>query len=411
MRKNNSIIGMPDQLIDLSERRAATMVALLLFLHLPIAVQAQYTYTTNNNTVTITSYTGSCSANSPVTIPETINGLPVTSIGDGVFQSAFYDCNYYNDNNTFAVIIPPSITSIGNWAFYNCTSLTGIYFLGNAPSQIGTNMFLYLNYYANRYVSISATVFYLPGTTGWGITFGGLRTAIWTGAPQAIITVNANPSQGGYVSGGGTYAAGNLQQISANANSGWTFTGWSDGGAQTHTITVPATNITYTANFVQQTQQTTTPFIFRTNNAAITITGCHCTNGPVTIPETINGMPVISIGPAAFNECTNLTSVTIPDSVSSIGASAFWLCSSLTSVTIPTGVTSVGNNVFSFCSSLTNVALPSGVTNIGNYAFAFCSSLTGIMIPNSVTSIGSNAFSFCSSLTGVYFNGVVTTGS
>jgi uncharacterized repeat protein (TIGR02543 family) len=65
----------------------------------------------------------------------------------------------------------------------------------------------------------------------------------------AIITVQANPSDGGTVSGGGTYAVGSSQQISASANSGWTFTGWSDGGAQTHTITVPTGGATYIANF------------------------------------------------------------------------------------------------------------------------------------------------------------------
>ena len=374
------------------------LLPLLLLLLLPAAVQAQYKYTTNNNTITITGFT--VWPTGAINIPSTLTGLPVTSIGGSGF--------YWTDLTS--ITIPASVTSIGDYVFGNCNYLKGIYFLGNAPSVVGSNVFWAWNYASNTASHDPATVYYLPCTTGWGTTFGGLSTTIWTGQSLIIVNVMANPPQGGSVTGSGTYPGCSSHQISANANSGWTFIGWSDGGAQTHTITVPATNITYMANFVQQSQQTTTPFIFRTNNAAITITGCHCTNGPVTIPETINGMPVISIGPAAFNECTNLTSVTIPDSVSSIGASAFWLCSSLTSVTIPTGVTSVGNNVFSFCSSLTNVALPSGVTNIGNYAFAFCSSLTGIMIPNSVTSIGSNAFSFCSSLTGVYFNGNAPSG-
>ena len=75
----------------------------------------------------------------------------------------------------------------------------------------------------------------------------------WVPVVNYTITVVANPSNGGTVSGGGTYTVGSSQQISATANSGWTFTGWSDGGAQTHNVTVPAGGATYTANFQQQT--------------------------------------------------------------------------------------------------------------------------------------------------------------
>ncbi len=80
-----------------------------------------------------------------------------------------------------------------------------------------------------------------------GTTVSGAVTVTTT----ATISVVANPSNGGTASGGGTYTVGSSQQISATANSGWTFTGWSDGGAQTHNITVPAGGATYTANFQQ----------------------------------------------------------------------------------------------------------------------------------------------------------------
>jgi uncharacterized repeat protein (TIGR02543 family) len=70
---------------------------------------------------------------------------------------------------------------------------------------------------------------------------------------SATVAVVPSPSNGGTVSGGGNYPVGSSQQISATANSGWTFTGWSDGGAQTHNVTVPAGGATYTASFQQQT--------------------------------------------------------------------------------------------------------------------------------------------------------------
>ena len=195
------------------------------------------------------------------------------------------------------------------------------------------------------------------------------------------------------------------------------------------------------------------------------------TTGAITIPSTLNGYPVTSIGDYAFYYCSDLTSVTIPSSVTSIRNSTFSGCSSLTSVTIPSSVTSIGDAAFSGCSSLTSVTIPSsvtsigsaafsgvapetltsvkkpgggmsfnnlktviipdgttmipnsafkgcsgltsvtiseGVTSIGDYAFNYCSSLTSVTIPSSVTSIGDYAFYYCSDLTSVTIPSSVT---
>lgn len=110
----------------------------------------------------------------------------------------------------------------------------------------------------------------------------------------------------------------------------------------------------------------------------------------------------------AFSGCKELTSVTIPNSVTSIGDWAFSHCSSLTSITIPDSVTSIGGGVFHNCSSLTSITIPGGVMSIGDGAFYNCSSLTSITIPDSVTSIGDVAFKDCSSLTSVTLPGGVT---
>jgi hypothetical protein len=100
--------------------------------------------------------------------------------------------------------------------------------------------------------------------------------------------------------------------------------------------------------------------------------------------------------------------------VTCIGASAFGACSNLTSITIPDSVTSVGEYAFAYCTSLTSIDIPDSVTTIGDGAFNYCSNLTSITIPNSVTSIHNNdglvscdMFYECTSLTRIVFNGTV----
>ena len=107
-----------------------------------------------------------------------------------------------------------------------------------------------------------------------------------------------------------------------------------------------------------------------------------------------------------------VTDLVIPDSVTSIGWRAFYGCSSLTSVEIPDSVISIGNYAFKGCSSLESVVIPDSVTSIGSYVFYGCDSLTSVTIPDSVTSIGSWAFSGCSSLESVSIgNSVMSIGN
>ena len=131
-----------------------------------------------------------------------------------------------------------------------------------------------------------------------------------------------------------------------------------------------------------------------------------------TIPETVTyegtTYSVTSIGSSAFEYCSSLTSITIPNSVTSIGNRAFYYCRSLTSVTIGNSVTSIRSYAFYSCDALTSVTIGNSVTSIGDWAFGGCDNLTSVTIPNSVTSIGDYAFAWCTSLTSVTIPNSVT---
>ncbi|HXT10046.1 MAG TPA: leucine-rich repeat domain-containing protein [Candidatus Angelobacter sp.] len=136
-------------------------------------------------------------------------------------------------------------------------------------------------------------------------------------------------------------------------------------------------------------------FACTTNNGTIAITGYSGPGGDVSIPDSLGGLPVTSIADAAFQGDTNLSVVTIPNSVTNIGARAFEGCIWLLGVNLPTNFPSIGNLTFNQCFQLVGINLPNTITNIGDAAFGSCSSLREITIPDSVKNIGNSAFNDC----------------
>lgn len=129
---------------------------------------------------------------------------------------------------------------------------------------------------------------------------------------------------------------------------------------------------------------------------------CYPAGKSETSYDIPNGVTSIT---GAFYGCSNLTDITIPNSVTSIGKSSFYNCTGLKNITIPNSVTSIGDWAFLSCSSLTSVHIPDGVTSIGWCTFYVCHSLENITIPDSVTSIDGNAFGYCENLKTVYYGG------
>ena len=308
-------------------------------------VSGLYTYTVNadNVSVTITGY--DTSGTGALVIVNTLGGYPVTSIGD----YAFYNCT-----SLTSIIIPDSVTSIGGYAFFGTnltySSVDGVEYLFS-----DSYAFLIDGSSAGGDLSLPSNVGGKPVRVIAGTAFRGTSLTSIT-IPNSVTSIGSSAFQ---------YCSSLTSIVVAVDNPNYSSIG---------------------------------PLLLNKNGTEL-IAGAGA-SGDFTIPSSVT-----SIGLAAFASCTSLTSINIPDSVTSIGGSAFVGCSSLTSVTIPNSVTSIGERAFQNCSGLTSATIGNSVTSIGERAFYHCSSLTSITIPDSVTSIGGSAFKSCSSLVAITFEG------
>ena len=259
-------------------------------------------------------------------------------------------------------IIPNSVTSIGNWAFYNCFGLTSIE-IPNSVTSIGESAFIWCSHLR----SIKCHAVDVPVTA----------TNAFNNCPEDM-TIQVPEESVALYQAVEPWKNYNVTEIHLYQIGDYVVVDY-EGCSLRYTIIKlePAE-----CEVICETKPTTKVSI--TIPSSVEMEGVVCN--------------VTKIGNDAFKYCSTLTSIEIPNSVTSIGNRAFYNCNGLTSIEIPNSVTSIGNEAFGNCNGLTSIEIPNSVTSIGNDAFIYCSKLTSIEIPNSVTSIGERAFYSCSHL-------------
>ena len=284
-----------------------------------------------------------------------------------------------------SVTIPNSLTSIGSSAFFGCTGLTTITSEIEKPFEINSNTFSDDTYTNVELIVPKGTKALYQATEGWN-KFTNITEA------EGEEEVSEFSVDGIFYK----VKVGDKNTVSVTSGD----VKYSDD------VVIPS-KVTYKKKTYSVTSIGSSAFEGCSGLTSVTIpnsvtsigdyTFCGCSGlTSITIPSS-----VMSIGESAFSDCDGLTSVIIPNSVKSIESGTFSTCNGLTSVTIPNSVTHISSYAFMDCTNLTSITIPNSVTSIGDWAFSGCSGLTSLTIPNSVTSIALNAFSGCSNLKNV----------
>ena len=388
-----------------------------------------------NSVTSIGDYTFlGCQSLTSITIPDT-----VTTIG----KYAFRECR-----NLIDVTIGGGVTNVGKWAFSNCFSLTNVYtydiaawcginFADSGANPMGASVNFYL---IKNGLAELITDLVIPNsvTTIGDFVFSSCWNLTSVIVPESVTFISSNAF----------YRCVYLVSIVVDENNSVYKS--LDGNVYSKdgkTLVLYAQGKENTSFTIPNTVEIINDYAF-----------AEC----MYLREVIISNSVITIGDYAFYCCNNLSSVTIGNSVTTIGDYAFYSCNNLSSLTIPNSVTTIGDYAFGACHNLVNISIPDSITSmgyqvfhsysssrlvyneygnacylgngtnpyvylhkvesvdnvsyvihentkfIGDYAFYDCDSLTSITIPNSVIAIGEHALSYCDNLTSITISDSVT---
>ncbi len=352
----------------------------------------------------------------------------VTSLG----KKVFFGCT------RTAITIPASVNFIDDYAFFACYQLGEIHMRGAVPPALGNgDVFFGVGTGIPVYVPCGTVAAY-QAASGWS-NFTNIQEEF----PYTVTAASADDAMGTVEVTTVPSCSNNTATLTATPACGNRFVQWTSHGTPISTdnplsLTVTQdTAITAMFEAVAITEfDAAAPsgqmlhYTVNNDGSSVMVSG-HEDNisGDLTIPSSVsycnNTYSVIKIANNTFNNCSGLTSITLPGTITSIGNYAFSGCSGLTQ-TYFTGTIaqwlgidfsnfystplSYSQNLFINGVELTNLVIPEGVTEIKPYAFYYCNSLTGALnIPNTVTSIGHDAFSHCTGLTSITLPNTLTT--
>jgi BspA type Leucine rich repeat region (6 copies) len=398
----------------------------VLLLALPAVVQAQFNFTTNNGALTITQYNGS---DCDVAIPNTTNGLPVTTIGsDAFFQSenltsveigtnvtTIADNAFFQCFTLTSVSIPASVTNIGQGPFFDCQSLTAM-----AVSAANTH---YTNVNGLLFNKAQTSLIQYPGGIGGSYTLPAAVTNVGEAFIGNTLTTISNNSANLFYSttNGVLFNKNKTQIISYPGALGGSYTNPSTvtiivGGAFEYSTSVASITIGSTVTNIGDvafydcaslTAITVNPanlFYSSTNGVLFDKKKTQLIQYPIaiggsyTIPATVT-----DLAEGAFGDALNLTDVVIPNSVTNIGFETFYNCPSLSNVTIGSHLVSIAAEAFFLDPSLTDIVIPASVTSIGAEAFGGCEDLSGVCFEGKPPTDGGSIFLFDDALTTILF--------
>ena len=318
--------------------------------------------------------TGSCGDNVTYLLDTSTGVLTISGTGDMKNYSSYSpESPFYCTSEIKSVIIDNGITSIGDYAFEKCRSLTSIT-IPNSVTSIGSYAFCHCT-------SLTSVTIPNSVTSIGDYAFGYCTSLTSITIPNSVTSISSNT----FCDCASLKSVTIPNSVTSICSSAFRYC------TSLANITIPDSVISIFGNVFISCDSLTSIEVSDNNKNYSSVDGVLFNK---------DKSKLITY-PAGKTDNT----YEIPNSVTSIGYEAFSSCTSLTSITIPNSVTNIGGSSFEECTSLTSVTIPDSVTSIGGWAFDGCRSLTSLTIPKSVTSIDRNVFYNSTSLKDVYYTG------